>query len=80
MSGYNCSIENEICCISLNSNIAGTSTLMDKLYKLNRKASCNNEKLYSSNFDTNHKLINENYQCYGISDWVIFLNKKFQGL
>lgn len=59
-SGYTCSIGNGSCSICLNSNIIGTGILIDKLYKLNRQVSYNNENLHSSNFGTKRRLINEN--------------------
>lgn len=37
--GYSCFIGNEICSVSLNSNIVETDTWINKLYKLNRQAS-----------------------------------------
>ena len=44
----------------LNSNVIGTGSLTDKLYKLNIKASNRNETLHSSNYDIKRKLTNEN--------------------
>ena len=43
----------------LNSSVIGTSNLIDKLYKLNIKASNGNETLHSSNYDIKWKLTNE---------------------
>ena len=43
----------------LNSSVIGTSNLIDKLYKLNIKASNGNETLHSSNYDIKRKLTNE---------------------
>ena len=44
----------------LNSNVIGTSSLTDKLYKLNIKATNGNETLHSSDYGIKQKLINEN--------------------
>ena len=44
----------------LNSNVIGTGSLTDKLYKLNIKATNGNETLHSSNYGIKQKLINEN--------------------
>ena len=44
----------------LNSNVIGTSSLIDKLYKLNIKATNGNETLHSSDYGIKQKLINEN--------------------
>ena len=44
----------------LNSNVIGTGSLTDKLYKLNIKATNGNEILHSSNYDIKQKLTNEN--------------------
>ena len=43
----------------LNSSVIGTSSLIDKLYKLNIKASNGNEILHSSNYGIKRKLTNE---------------------
>ena len=58
--GYYCSFRNGMVSLYLNSNIIGTGSLTDKLYKLNIKASNGNETLHSSNYGIKRKLINEN--------------------
>ena len=47
--GYYCSFRNEMVNLYLNSNVIDTSSLTDKLYKLNIKATNGNETLHSSN-------------------------------
>ena len=44
----------------LNSNVSGTGSLTEKLYKLNIKATNGNETLHSSNYALSKKLMNEN--------------------
>ena len=58
--GYCCSFENGMVSLYLNSNIIGTGSLTDKLYKLNIKATNGNETLHSSNYGIKRKLMNEN--------------------
>ena len=58
--GYYCSFRNGMVSLHLNSSVIGTSSLTDKLYKLNIKASNGNETLHSSNYGIKRKLINEN--------------------
>ena len=58
--GYYCSYRNGMVSLYLNSNVIGTSSLTDKLYKLNIKASNGNETLHSSNYGIKRKLMNEN--------------------
>ena len=48
--GYYCSFKNGMASLYLNSSVIGTSSLTDKLYKLNIKASNSNETLHSSNY------------------------------
>ena len=48
--GYYCSFRNGMVSLHLNSSVIGTSSLTDKLYKLNIKASNGNETLHSSNY------------------------------
>jgi len=48
--GYYCSFRNGMVSLYLNSNVIGTCSLTDKLYKLNIKASNGNETLHSSNY------------------------------
>ena len=57
--GYYCSFRNGMVSLYLNSSVIGTSSLTDKLYKLNIKASNGNETLHSSNYDIKRKLTNE---------------------
>ena len=57
-------------CCSFRNGMVSTSSLTDKLYKLNIKASNGNETLYSSNYDIKQKLTNENssmlwHKCLG---------------
>ena len=47
---YYCSFRNGMASLYLNSNVIGTSSLTDKLYKLNIKAFNGNETLHSSNY------------------------------
>ena len=49
--GYCCSFGNGIVSLYLNSKVIGTGSLIDKLYKLNIKATNGNETLHSSNYD-----------------------------
>ena len=58
--GYYCSFRNGMVSLYLNSNVIGTGSLTDKLYKLNIKATNGNETLHSSNYGIKRKLINEN--------------------
>ena len=58
--GYCCSFGNEMVSLYINSSVIGTGSLIDKLYKLNIKASNGNETLHSSNYGIKRKLINEN--------------------
>ena len=58
--GYYCSFRNGMASLYLNSNVIGTGSLTDKLYKLNIKASNGNETLHSSNYGIKQKLTNEN--------------------
>nr|CAN75475.1 hypothetical protein VITISV_006889 [Vitis vinifera] len=58
--GYCCSFGNGMVSLYLNSNIIGTGSLTDKLYKLNIKATNGNETLHSSNYGIKRKLMNEN--------------------
>ena len=48
--GYYCSFRNGMVSLYLNSNVIGTGSLTDKLYKLNIKATNGNETLHSSNY------------------------------
>ena len=68
--GYYCSFRNGMVSFYLNSNVIGASSLIDKLYKLNIKASNGNETLHSSNYGIKRKLMNENssmpfLECFG---------------
>ena len=58
--GYFCSFENGMVSLYLNSNVIGTGSSIDKLYKMNIKASNENETLHSSNYNIKRKLTNEN--------------------
>ena len=58
--GYCCSFRNGMVNLYLNSNVIGTGSLTNKLYKLNIKASNGNETLHSSNYGIKRKLTNEN--------------------
>ena len=58
--GYYCSFRNGMVSLYLNSNVIGTGSLTDKLYKLNIKTTNGNETLNSSNYDIKRKLTNEN--------------------
>ena len=58
--GYYCSFRNGMVSLYLNSNVIGTGSLTDKLYKLNIKTTNENETLNSSNYDIKRKLTNEN--------------------
>ena len=55
-SRYTCSFGNGIFSISLNSNVVGTGTLIDKLYRLDNQTSNDIENLHSSNFGAKHNL------------------------
>ena len=55
--GYCCSFGNGIVSLYLNSNIIGTGSLTDKLYKLNIKTTNGNETLHSSNYGIKRKLM-----------------------
>ena len=58
--GYYCSFRNGMVIFYLNSSVIGIGSLIDKLYKLNIKASNGNKTLHSSNYDIKRKLTNEN--------------------
>ena len=58
--GYYCSFRNGMVSLYINSNVIGTGSLTDKLYKLNIKTSNGNETLHSSNYGIKRKLTNEN--------------------
>lgn len=58
--GYLYSFGNETFSIFQNSVLIGTSSLIDKLYKLNTITSNDNESLHVSNIGTKRKLTNEN--------------------
>ena len=49
--GYVCSFGNGMVSLYLNSSVIGIGSLIDKLYKLNIKASNGNETLHSNNYD-----------------------------
>ena len=57
---YFCSFRNGMVSLYLNASVISTGSLIDKLYKLNIKASNGNETLHSSNYDIKRKLTNEN--------------------
>ena len=61
-SGYYCSFGNSKFCLSLNSNVIGTSSLFvhDNLYLLDTIASFN-ETLYTSICGTTHKFTDKDY-------------------
>ena len=56
---YFCSFRNGMVSLYLNASVISTGSLIDKLYKLNIKASNGNETLHSSNYDIKRKLTNE---------------------
>ena len=58
--GNFCSFRNVMVSLYLNSSVIGIGNLIDKLYKLNIKASNGNETLHSSNYGIKRKLTNEN--------------------
>ena len=58
--GYFFSFGNGMVSLYLNSSVIGTSSLIDKLYKLNLKASNGNETLHSCNYGIKRKLTNKN--------------------
>ena len=68
--GYYCSFRNGMVSLYLNSNVSGTGSLTEKLYKLNIKVTNGNETLHSSNYGIKRKLTNENssmlwHRCLG---------------
>ena len=55
-----CSFDNGIFRLFQNSNVIGTGSLIDKLYKLDIKTSYDNVSMHVSNYGTKCKLTNEN--------------------
>ena len=78
--GYYCSFKNGMASLYLNSSVIGTSSLTDKLYKLNIKASNGNEILHSSNYGIKRKLTNENSSMLWHTRLGHILNQRIQRL
>ena len=57
---YFCSFRNGMVSLYINASVISTGSLIDKLYKLNIKASNGNETLHSSNYGIKRKFTNEN--------------------
>ena len=59
-SGYSCTFENGKVSLFQYSNMIGTSSLVDNLYKLDINVSHISESLHASNYGTKCKLTDEN--------------------